>query len=427
VNLVLFNFHDTVLLITLYQSGLLLLASVFAAARNPRLAIFSGLFFLSCGAIPLDKLIRFGAEFHPWAVEFLPQSLYLLEMGYWLQGPLFLWMLRSFLDAEYRPRARDAIYLLPFLLFLLHQILAYYNYHEATPASADEAPDGADLMTIYFIVLCRELLRLYFAVMAATELFVYLRGLGGKAHSMAALEKRSDFTPAIDSVVFGRNQKELDGGQVYFGAVPILVVGVLLLWGLGCVVSFGLIVNVKFAIGFPVEFLGLSANYINCMLFSAVLIAGFKGFSLPQKCVVDSFEPHQAVRDDGRSSSAKQKVAEPSVNPEYVRKLDQLVETDRVYLEANLTLEALARRIGVSARTLSTVLKAHYECNFFEFINRYRIAEAKRLMVAESTRDATMVEIMTAAGFNSKATFNSIFKKMEGVTPRQYKKQNLPS
>nr|WP_252738503.1 helix-turn-helix domain-containing protein [Saccharophagus degradans] len=97
---------------------------------------------------------------------------------------------------------------------------------------------------------------------------------------------------------------------------------------------------------------------------------------------------------------------------------------DKLYLESSLTLEVLAGKLSISPRTLSTVINRHYGCNFFEFINDFRIEDAKKRMVDPARSGATMLDIMYEVGFNSKATFNSFFKKHEGMTPREYRKKN---
>src|SRR5690606_4741131 len=73
-------------------------------------------------------------------------------------------------------------------------------------------------------------------------------------------------------------------------------------------------------------------------------------------------------------------------------------------------------------RALSNIINRQFECNFFEFINSYRIEEAKRLLAAPEYASKNMLEVMYDVGFNSKATFNTLFKKKVGMTPSEYRK-----
>jgi AraC-like DNA-binding protein len=63
--------------------------------------------------------------------------------------------------------------------------------------------------------------------------------------------------------------------------------------------------------------------------------------------------------------------------------------------------------------------------NFFEFINHYRIEEAKRMLTNPKDKKITVLEVMYQSGFNSKSSFNTLFKKQTGLTPVEFKKANL--
>lgn len=65
------------------------------------------------------------------------------------------------------------------------------------------------------------------------------------------------------------------------------------------------------------------------------------------------------------------------------------------------------------------LINRHFGINYYEFINRYRIEEAKR-MLAES-KGASITDIYLAVGFNSKSVFYTFFKKLEGMTPTAYR------
>ena len=75
--------------------------------------------------------------------------------------------------------------------------------------------------------------------------------------------------------------------------------------------------------------------------------------------------------------------------------------------------------------TLTTVYFRIFEQNFFEYINAYRIEESKKLLAQQENAKITILEILDKAGFNSKATFNTFFKKIVGLTPTQYRKKQL--
>ena len=101
------------------------------------------------------------------------------------------------------------------------------------------------------------------------------------------------------------------------------------------------------------------------------------------------------------------------------RRLEAWMTGHRPYLNPELSLDLLANELGVSAKHLSQCINGRFHQNFFDYVNSYRVAEAKKLL-RDRPQD-TISEIMFEAGFNSKATFNRIFKKQTAMTPTQYR------
>ncbi len=101
-------------------------------------------------------------------------------------------------------------------------------------------------------------------------------------------------------------------------------------------------------------------------------------------------------------------------------KLTQLMREQQPYLDANLTLSDLASQVNLSARELSRFINNQIGCNFPEYINGFRIEEAKRRLKEERE---TVLETLYAVGFNSKSSFNTLFKRKTGLTPSQFKEQ----
>lgn len=103
-------------------------------------------------------------------------------------------------------------------------------------------------------------------------------------------------------------------------------------------------------------------------------------------------------------------------------KIDLLME-QRIFLEPELTLSELARRIGTNASVLSKVINSSYGQNFNDFVNHYRVEEVIRLMGEQAYRNYTLLAVAYDAGFNSKSTFNRAFKKVTGSLPKDYQKR----
>lgn len=108
--------------------------------------------------------------------------------------------------------------------------------------------------------------------------------------------------------------------------------------------------------------------------------------------------------------------------PKYVAQLDQLIESEKVYLNHNLRLNDLSERMNINKHHLSQILNQHYQLSFYDFINRFRIEEAK--VIIQNTPEHTLVQIAYDAGFNNKTSFVNAFKKFENTTPSKFREVN---
>ena len=104
----------------------------------------------------------------------------------------------------------------------------------------------------------------------------------------------------------------------------------------------------------------------------------------------------------------------------YHKKLVKLMKTSKPYLEPKLTLSNLADELDISINHLSQVINQYEGKNFFDFVNSYRVEEFKIRALDPANRNFSILAIAYDSGFNSKSSFNQVFKKMTGKTPSQY-------
>lgn len=106
-------------------------------------------------------------------------------------------------------------------------------------------------------------------------------------------------------------------------------------------------------------------------------------------------------------------------------KLYCIMINDEEWKNPNLSLQILADKIDVSNKILSYVINRMHGANFYRYINTYRVQECKDRLSQDKYSDKTILEIAFAAGFNSKNTFNSAFKKETGMSPTEYRKKRI--
>jgi AraC-like DNA-binding protein len=107
----------------------------------------------------------------------------------------------------------------------------------------------------------------------------------------------------------------------------------------------------------------------------------------------------------------------------YTTRLLELMERERSYLDPEITLPKLAQAVEIPVAHLSRVINEHFGRNFFEFINHYRVEEAKRKLTAPGPGRDKLITVAMDCGFNSLATFNRVFKDLAGRTPSAYRKE----
>ncbi|MCG8306175.1 MAG: helix-turn-helix domain-containing protein [Cytophagales bacterium] len=110
---------------------------------------------------------------------------------------------------------------------------------------------------------------------------------------------------------------------------------------------------------------------------------------------------------------------------DYINKIIQLMNQERVYLNENLSLKELAVQLKADPNLISFILNNHMDRNFYDFINNYRIEEVIKKLNDPSFKHLTLLGIAMESGFNSKTTFNRVFKQVTGMTPSEFQKGQI--
>ncbi len=157
--------------------------------------------------------------------------------------------------------------------------------------------------------------------------------------------------------------------------------------------------------------IGIFNNYLTVILVNGLFIFGL----MNNRQIISDFVIDQ--------NEIIKSLSEADFAPK-IAAIEKGIQEEKLFLEANINLERFAEKIGLKPRDASIVINSHYRFTFSEFVNHYRIAEAKRLL-ALPDYDGTIQGVIDKSGFNSSSAFHRFFKRMVGITPTEFRKQAM--
>jgi len=309
-----------------------------------------------------------------------PQLAHLEDGFVFLVGPILYFYTRSIIYRRFKLAPKNIIHLVPFAVFTILFQLFYHLQPEEFQKVIQSAIQQQQLPAgFYFsivVVYAHIVAYLYYAYRD----IVYYRGQ--LREKFSHLGRRN-----LDWLMF-----------------MIVSVGILLL--LSFVYSFlPLATRTLFNSGLIV-LMGFIFGFINTIVWKALKQPGiFSG-----------------VDDELKKEKYAGSTLSEAERRDGCLRLDNLMTLEKPYLRADFTLEQLAAKTSMTPKKLSQLINENYHQNFFDFINSFRILEAQRLLKESTDAKLTVLEVMYQTGFNSKSSFNTLFKKKTGQTPTEFKK-----
>jgi len=147
-------------------------------------------------------------------------------------------------------------------------------------------------------------------------------------------------------------------------------------------------------------------------VFEAITFSAFAHLALNQPPLYDTTDEIVASPTDRQPILAEDRMVR------IVEKLEAAMVRQHLYRDSDLSLRRLSDETTIKENYISETFSQHLRTNFYDFVNGYRIGEAKSLL--ERT-DTTILDIAFEVGFNSRSTFNSAFKKLAGMPPSAYR------
>ncbi|MGB0459470.1 MAG: helix-turn-helix domain-containing protein [Porticoccaceae bacterium] len=376
-----FELHDMATMMTAILCFLFATMIVVSGKFRPVSACLLAGFFLSQSFVSLHELVLYGDQFRYSVLHSSPNWFFIGSLGYALDGPLLYLYLVSIIRPDFSLRAKHGWHLLPLVIYFLFLLTAFY---------------------------CQE----YGVKRKVIEL--YLFDLDWQFVTMDTLIKSSRFIYLILSIyLINKYREQLKDSRsnienIDLTWLKILVLGFAAVTLVGVVLSLSKVVNLFYPVDISLQiFLGLTTYYADLVLVCFLLFFSAVNISSIAK-----------VKDQSKSSYEDYEADE-----EYVGRIIKFMESEKPYLKSNITLDALSESIDIPARELTAIFNGHFKMNFYEFINNYRIKEAKEIL--KTDKEKTISDVFLAVGFNSKSVFNTFFKKNTGMTPSEFRKKTI--
>lgn len=168
-------------------------------------------------------------------------------------------------------------------------------------------------------------------------------------------------------------------------------------------------------------------NQINLLtMLVVVLYLGYYGFFQAQILIPAFLLKEEKKNPTNQITSTRNTTSFSEQEIENIRlSIKNALEKEQLFLNESLTLSTLANHVQLTDKKLSTFINQELNTNFYQLINQYRLTTFKAEIGLAKNQHLTIWGIASQCGFNSKTSFNRIFKKQTGLTPSQYQK-SLP-
>jgi AraC-like DNA-binding protein len=378
---VLFNFHDVILLMTAMQCLFCFLLLSITNYRYTKSTLFLALFLFAHALIPINELMMWGADFKLIAREISPNLYFVPAIAYYVDGALLFLCFKSLVFKDFSLSKFDLLHLIPLLVYAAFIWTAFYSQPQEQRLEMINSETFVYSANYVYMEFFSKWVRVFYAIGCYVLISRYSNLLQNTNSNME---------------------------MVHISWLRALVIGFLMVMVSETLLISAKITNVFTYFSFAqaqLSNIGLTGYYtsfvlVNLLVFTAVRYFG--AFEQVNEPIVDK-KPNEENR----------------LQPEMAAQVDQGIRRDKIYMEPDITLDSLAESLNIMPRDLSTLINRHFGINYYEFINRYRIEEAKRMLTSDEHKNTTITDIYLQVGFNSKSVFYTFFKKIEGITPTQ--------
>ena len=378
-NSVLFNFHDVILLMTAMQCLFCFLLLCLTIDRNKRSTLFLALFLLAHALIPINELVMWGAEFKMTARDLFPSLYFFPMVAYYIDGALLYLCFKALVFKDFSLTKIDLFHFIPLMAYITFIGLVFYSKPQEIRLEMINSESFVYSASYVYMEFLSKLIRVFYVIACFTLISRYSSRLQDTNSNME---------------------------KVHLSWLRALVIGFLLVMVSEAILVAAKIINIYTNFSFSLFVnIGLTGYYITFALVNLLVFTAVRYFGAFEQ--VNEVKVTKKVKD------------ERFFQPELALSVDDAIREGQIYMDPDITLDKLAESLKILPRDLSSLINRHFGVNFYEFINRYRIEEAKRMLTSEEYKATTITDIYLKVGFNSKSVFYTFFKKLEGMTPSQ--------
>ena len=381
MNNILFNVHDMVQVMTAVLCCLFGIVVLVSGKFKPVSAMLLAGFMVAQALIASHELIMYAEQFRYQVLDFSPNLFFIGGFAYAVDGALLYLYANSLIRKDFRVRASHRLHIFPLLGYFVFLVFAYYIQEQSTKS---------EIINLYLFDLqwhfvtsdtLIKIIRLVYFLLALNLIKKYREQLKQSRSSIEDV----DLT-WLKILVLGFSIVALIGVILSLAKVLTLFVEIKVVW---------------------LMFLGLTTYYATLFLVCSLWFFSALNISSVAELKDRAEESH----------------ADYQADPEYIERIERIMGEQKPYLIPNINFDSLSEKLDIPPRELSFTLNGHFKMNFYEFINFYRIREAKLILASKEHLDKTITDIFHHVGFNSKSVFNVFFKKYTGMTPSEFRKQ----
>jgi AraC-like DNA-binding protein len=303
-------------------------------------------------------------------------------------GPFYLFYCRYLLDRNYNLTLKSALHFIPALSVLLVMLPFYTMPANEKMDFIRKLSNGSS-----------------FKIPAGQLIFMAIHVLQTVAYSFTAYrfvkKKEEELRQFSSDVIVVKKIDWLNAFSLYFSIYLLLYL--LLVIVLSIVNSYQ-----------------IQIDYVMLLITSFSFYAiGYIAIGSPE--IFKALPGQEFVKENGRSEAPSRNYQRHSG---VKKELLLYMETSKPFLKSDLKISELADALSVPSYQLSQTINDEFLVSFYDFVNKYRVEEAKKLLV-EDNRNYKILAIAYEVGFNSKATFNRVFKKFTNLTPSEFREKSL--